>query len=176
MIRIVTKTATDKDVLLIKNLSWQTFFDTFHKENAREDMELFLTSNFNENAVRAEIADTNNTFLIAYIKKDAVGYAKLSEGENPEGLNGAKALEISRLYSVKEKIGSGVGKTLMEKSFEVARKKNKDVIWLGVWEHNQRAIQFYRRFGFEKFGEHVFMLGNDKQNDWLMKKHLTELL
>jgi len=176
MLPIVIKTATEKDTSLIKNLSWQTFFDTFHQQNSREDMELFLKSNFNQNAVHAEIADPNNTFLLAYLKKEAVGHAKLSEGENPEGLSGVNAIEISRIYSVKEKIGSGIGKTLMEKSFEVARKKDKEVVWLGVWENNQRAIQFYRRFGFEKFGEHVFMLGNDKQNDWLMKKRLTELL
>jgi diamine N-acetyltransferase len=173
---IVIKTATEKDTLLIKNLSWQTFFDTFHQQNSREDMELFLRNNFNQEAVRVEITNPNNTFLVAYIKREAVGYAKLSESENPEELNGANSIEISRIYSVKEKIGSGVGKTLMEKSFEVARKKDKEVVWLGVWEHNQRAIQFYRRFGFEKFGEHIFMLGNDKQNDWLMKKRLTELL
>jgi diamine N-acetyltransferase len=176
MISIVIKTATEKDTLLIKNLSWQTFFDTFHQQNSKENMELFLKNNFNQQVVRAEIDDSNNTFLVAYIKREAVGYAKLSESENPEGLNGAKAIEIARIYSIKEKIGSGVGKALMEKSFEVARKKDKEVVWLGVWEHNQRAIQFYRRFGFEKFGEHVFMLGNDKQNDWRMKKRLTELL
>jgi ribosomal protein S18 acetylase RimI-like enzyme len=48
----------------------------------------------------------------------------------------------------------------------------KDNIWLGVWEHNHQAIKFYTTWGFEKFGDHLFLLGDDPQTDWLMKKEL----
>lgn len=170
---ITIRLANEKDVNLIKNISWQTFFDTFHPYNVKEDMELFLKTNFNEETVRNEIHDKRNTFVIAYIKKQVAGYAKLAESENPEELGALKAVEISRIYASKEKIGTGVGKALMEQCLQFAIGKNKDVIWLGVWENNQKAIQFYRRWGFEKFGEHFFMLGNDRQNDWLMKKELS---
>jgi len=61
----------------------------------------------------------------------------------------------------------------MQVSLEIARKKQKQFIWLGVWEKNKRAIDFYTRWGFEKFGEWDFLLGNDLQRDWLMKKALT---
>lgn len=170
---IQIRLADKHDVNLIKNLSWQTFFDTFHQHNTKEDMELFLKLNFNEEAVRRELFNKQNTFMIAYVKKQVVGYVKLSVGNQPAALDAEKAIEISRLYAIKEKIGSGVGKALMNACIDAGKLKNKDVLWLGVWEHNQRAIQFYRRWGFEKFGEQTFMLGNDAQNDWLMKKTLV---
>lgn len=170
---IQIRIADKQDIKLIKNISWQTFFDTFHQHNLKEDMELFLKSNFNEEAVRKEVVDKHNTFMIAYLKKQVVGYAKLSENKQPPDLHALKPIEISRIYSAKEKIGSGVGKALMNECIEAGKRKGKDILWLGVWEHNQRAIQFYRRWGFEKFSEQTFMLGNDAQNDWLMKKVLS---
>ena len=69
-------------------------------------------------------------------------------------------------------IGKGVGSQLMEASLHEARRKNKEVVWLGVWERNQRAIDFYLKWGFEKFDETDFLLGDDVQRDWLMKKVL----
>jgi ribosomal protein S18 acetylase RimI-like enzyme len=62
----------------------------------------------------------------------------------------------------------------MKSCIELSRKKNKNALWLCVWSQNQRAIQFYRKFGFEKFGDFTFMLGNDKQDDWLMNLDLKK--
>jgi ribosomal protein S18 acetylase RimI-like enzyme len=60
----------------------------------------------------------------------------------------------------------------MEKSIDFAKQKRKQIIWLGVWEKNQRAIDFYHKWGFENFGEQIFLLGTDLQTDLLMKKEL----
>ncbi|MEY3918157.1 MAG: Protease synthase and sporulation negative regulatory protein 1, partial [Bacteroidota bacterium] len=49
-------------------------------------------------------------------------------------------------------------------------------IWLGVWEHNPRAIRFYEKQGFVKFDQHIFQLGDDEQTDILMKLSLPNLL
>jgi len=81
-------------------------------------------------------------------------------------------MELARIYVITKMIGAGDGKALMNACIDVARQNNKDVLWLGVWEHNPRAIRFYTGFGFEKFDEHDFILGNDVQRDWLMKKVL----
>jgi ribosomal protein S18 acetylase RimI-like enzyme len=82
-------------------------------------------------------------------------------------------MEIARIYAVSSSIGKGVGSQLMTECLRAARERGKQLVWLGVWEKNERAIQFYTRWGFEKFGEHVFMLGNDAQTDFLMKKLLV---
>jgi ribosomal protein S18 acetylase RimI-like enzyme len=99
-----------------------------------------------------------------------VGYVKLASSQPPEGLPAGADMEIVRIYSEQHTIGKGVGRALMQASIHQAREQGKPWIWLGVWEHNQRAIDFYRKWGFEKFGEHVFMVGEDPQTDWWMKK------
>ena len=96
----------------------------------------------------------------------------MKKSDNPEGVGG-KAIELERLYAVQHYIGRQVGKKLMEECVDRAVKMGYQTIWLGVWEKNIRAIKFYEKNGFRKFGEHVFMLGNDAQNDWLMKKTLV---
>ena len=84
-----------------------------------------------------------------------------------------RAIEIARIYAVQTSIGKGVGSALMrEKYRDCPCKKVIILVWLGVWEHNRRAIDFYTRWGFEKFAEHDFILGNDVQKDWLMKKQI----
>lgn len=83
-----------------------------------------------------------------------------------------ETIEIARIYATTNSIGKGVGKALMQESIKMATEKKKQVVWLGVWEKNQRAIEFYTRWGFEKFSTHIFMLGDDPQTDWLMKKEL----
>jgi ribosomal protein S18 acetylase RimI-like enzyme len=162
--------ATKNDVGLIANLSRKTFFDTYHEQNTSKNMAAFLETNFSDAAIELEVKDPKNIFLVAELEGDAVGYARLSERENPFEADNLKAIEVCRIYALKDKIGMGIGKALIQYSVELAREGDYDMIWLGVWERNERAINFYTGQGFEKFGEHNFMLGNDVQNDWLMKK------
>jgi diamine N-acetyltransferase len=169
---ITIQQATAADAENIAILSRQTFYDTFAEFNTAADMDLFMNESFSMPLLVAEVNDPLHIFLIAFMNAELVGYAKLTESTNPSGLAGATSIEIGRLYAAQKTIGQGVGKALMEHCIRLAITKNKQFIWLGVWEHNQRAISFYRKFGFEKFAEHDFILGNDVQTDWLMKKEL----
>lgn len=164
--------ATKEDAILIADLSQQTFYDTFAADNTKEDMDLFLNKQFTKGRLMLEVGAPENTFLLAYYKDEVAGYAKLREGKQPKSLGTKNALEIARLYAVTSMIGKGVGKALMQACINIAKTRGKEVIWLGVWERNQRAIAFYQKWGFEKFDEWNFLLGKDVQRDWLMKKYL----
>ena len=165
--------ATRDDAVLIADISRQTFYDTFAADNTAADMEKFLAEQFTKGKLMLEVGFRENTFLLAYFNDEVAGYAKLRDGKLPIELTGQQALEIARLYVVKDFIGKGIGAALMQASVERAKKTGKAWIWLGVWERNQRAIDFYHRWGFQKFGECDFLLGDDRQLDWLMKKELT---
>lgn len=162
--------ATINDAELIANLSRQTFHETFASHNTQADMEMFMNEQFTKEALMKEVGEPGNIFLLAYDEDVPVGYVRMRENNNPPELNGAAAIEVARIYAVAAAIGKGVGKLLMQRCIDIARQNGKDIIWLGVWEQNQRAIEFYSKWGFEKFGTHVFLLGNDPQMDWLMKK------
>ena len=171
MIWIRLAGADDAD--LIAEISRQTFYETFAAQNSKENMEMHMTQYYGTEKIQAELGDPCNIFLLAYDDDRVAGYAKLNEHIKEESKRLEKPIEIERIYSIKEMIGKGVGKKLMEKCLAIAREKIKREIWLGVWETNYRAIEFYTRWGFEKFGEHNFPVGNDPQTDWLMKRSVN---
>ena len=167
-----TRKAGANDTNLIANLSRHTFYDSFYEQNTADDMAMFLEKNFNDYAIAKEVEDPENIFLIIEDDNLPLGYAKLSIKNKQYDSVNFKCLEISRIYCINEAIGKGVGKTLMLECINISTSLSMNCIWLGVWEHNARAIEFYKKFGFTKFDEHVFMLGTDSQNDWLMKKNI----
>ena len=170
---LTIREATQEDAVLIADLSQQTFYDTFAADNTEEDMDLFLNKQFTKGRLMLEVGAPGNTFLLAYYGEEIAGYAKLREGKTPKSLGTKNALEIARLYAVTSMIGKGIGKALMQACIDIGRQREREVIWLGVWEKNTRAIAFYQKWGFEKFDEWDFLLGNDVQRDWLMKKALA---
>lgn len=172
MSEIVIKEATATDAALIADLSRQTFYDAFAADNTKADMDKFLNETFTREKLMEEVGAEGNTFLLAYHGDEAVGYVRMRDTTEPELIEYGKAIEIARIYAMQTSIGKGVGSALMQKCIDIACQRNAKVIWLGVWEKNDRAISFYRKWGFEPFGDHVFMLGDDPQTDLLMKKLL----
>ena len=170
---IFIRYASPADAEIVAEISRQTFYDTFAAQNSKENMDIHMDKYYSLEKIQAELADPCNVFILAYSGNRLVGYAKLNEHIKEESKNLGDPIEIERIYSIKEMIGKGVGKKLMGTCLAIAREKNKKEIWLGVWAHNHPAIEFYTRWGFEKFGEHNFPVGNDPQKDWLMKKKLT---
>jgi diamine N-acetyltransferase len=164
--------ASIDDARLLAELGAKTFRDTFISSNTDEDMKLYLEKNFSKEQLERELKEQGTIFIIAEDADKAVGYAKMRRPEEPEGLNEPNQIEIERIYSAKEYLGRSVGKTLMEGCLAVAKQGGHKVAWLGVWEHNPRAISFYQKWGFIQFGSHPFLLGTDLQTDILMKKEL----
>ncbi len=163
--------ANFSDAELIADLSRETFYDTFAEFNTQEDMDKFLTEQFSKEYLMEQVADQGNIFLLAYADEQPAGYVFMKESSH-EALATKNVIEISRLYARTSFIGKGIGKALMNAAIDKAQQLQKDSIWLGVWEHNHRAIDFYKKQGFEKFSEHDFILGNDIQRDWVMKKEI----
>lgn len=172
MDKVFIKEAGVDDAVLIAALSQQTFIETFASVNTKENMDKFLQESFSKEILIKEVGASDNIFLLAYENEKPVAYARLRENNNPPELSGISSIEIARIYAVKDAIGKGVGKLLMQECISIAEQKDKALIWLGVWEHNKRAIDFYTKWGFEKFATHIFKLGDDNQTDWLMKKLL----
>lgn len=169
---ISVRVCSEKDTDIIVFLGRKTFYDTFAEMNTEENMNLYLDSTYSKEKIRKEFSETGSVFFLAEIDKTPVGFAKVKDSDIPEGLNEQRPLEIERVYAIKDHIGRGVGRKLMEACLDHARKNNYDSLWLGVWEHNARAISFYRTWGFEEFGSHIFRVGNDPQTDLLFKKKL----
>jgi ribosomal protein S18 acetylase RimI-like enzyme len=136
-------------------------------------MDKFMNEQFTREKLIAEVSEPENIFLLAFDGEVPVGYVKMREGEKRPEFENKDAIEVVRIYSINTYLGTGVGKQLMRQCIFLAKEMKKEIIWLGVWEKNPRAIAFYSKWGFEKFAEHDFILGDDVQHDWLMMKNLS---
>jgi ribosomal protein S18 acetylase RimI-like enzyme len=166
-----TRLATLDDVDTLVKISVKTFRETFAEANTKEDMKLYVAKAFSRDQLIKELNDPASTFLLALDGETVVGYAKLRAGENPHELHGERGIEIERIYTLRDYLGKSVGKLLMQTCLDLATERGYHLVWLGVWEYNPRAIAFYEKWGFKKFGSHPFLLGNDLQTDLLMKRN-----
>ncbi|WP_066835619.1 GNAT family N-acetyltransferase [Rufibacter ruber] len=161
---------TSADASLLADLGWRTFDETFAAYNKPEDMEAFHFTMYTPELQAAELADPHTTFLIAEAEGEAVAYVKWNTAPAPAEISGKKPFQISRLYLLQAWTGRGLGDTLMKMSLKRAQEHGHDVVWLTVWESNDRAIRFYQKYGFQEAGELEFVLGEDVQRDLYMQR------
>ena len=157
------------DLETLRNLSIQTFKETFEEVNTEEDMQKYLDENLSIEKLKTELENVNSEFYFAENNGEILGYLKLNFKDAQTEKLEENHFEIERIYVLKAFLGQKIGQILFDKAIEIGREKNLEYVWLGVWEENHRAIRFYGKNGFEIFGKHDFVLGEDVQTDLLMK-------
>lgn len=157
------------DVSVLTCIAWQTFIETFASANDPSEFARYVEAAFDETKLLDEVQTEGSDFYFAKIAGEMAGYFKLNIGEAQTECVTGRTIEIERIYVLKSMQGTGVGKTLFEHALEKAQQQQMDAIWLGVWEENPKAIRFYERQGFKPFGTHSFMIGNEAQNDIMMR-------
>lgn len=158
------------DATKISEFGALTFNQAFGPFNTKQNMKEYLEINFNKERIQSQLLNPLATFLLAFEDKRLVGYSMLLSGDSDETVSGNNPVELVRIYVDKSLIGKGYGSKLMDASIKKASEGNHDVVWLGVWEKNESAIDFYIRWGFKKVGLRHFLLGTDLQNDFLMER------
>ncbi|MDQ2718694.1 MAG: GNAT family N-acetyltransferase [Bacteroidota bacterium] len=157
------------DIEELQELSKQTFFDAFSLGNSDENIQAYLKTGFAYEKLAQEIDNVNSEFYFAKTGGKLIGYLKINSGDAQTEFRDNKGLEIERIYVLHDYQGKKAGQILQDKAIEIANHKHADYIWLGVWEKNPRAINFYKKNRFVQFDKHFFKVGNDEQTDILMK-------
>lgn len=172
MTSIIINKASPEDLEIIQELGILTFTETFSEDNSEEAMEKYLEESFNTEKIKSELNNSDSIFYIAWEEDDPVGYLKVNSGNAQTELQDNNSLEIERIYVKKSHHGKKVGQLLYDQAVDTAKALQKSYVWLGVWEENLRALQFYRKNGFVEFDKHIFRLGDEEQTDLMMKKIL----
>ncbi len=161
---------TVEDVEVLADLGERTFRETFASQNTPADMKAYVERSFAPAKIRGELEDPASIFLLAYgaVDRSPIGYAGMRAGPPAQAATGPRPIELRRLYVRRDALGKGIGAALMGACLEEAAVGGYETVWLGVWEHNLRAIAFYRRWGFETVGSQTFLLGSDEQTDLIM--------
>lgn len=173
---ISIRRATADDATELAQLGARTFREAFGDRNTPEDIALHIERTFTAEHLDSELRNPSAVTLMAFVEPEPapIGYVKLATGPAPATVGGEYPIELARLYVERARYGTGAGNELMRSALDLAAKGRHDIIWLGVWERNPRAIAFYRRWGFEVVGSQIFRLGTDDQTDLVMVRRVNE--
>ena len=96
-----------------------------------------------------------------------LGYLALQLQAHP-AVESRNPVQLWQIYVVPDFHGTGIAAGLFAAALEYARRHSHDVIWLGVSEHNARAVAFYRKHGFGALGLHGVGTGHREHEDLVM--------
>jgi len=173
MDKVELKKASQADIVELQIIGRQTFFETFADCNTEENMQKYLSESYSFDQLINEISNAKSEFYLATLNNKTIGYLKINFDQAQTEFKDKQALEIERIYVLKEFQGKIIGQLLYDQAFQIAQRINAQYVWLGVWEKNTRAINFYSKNGFVGFDKHIFKLGDDEQTDILMRLELS---
>lgn len=162
------------DLEELQKLGRQTFLETFAPVNTEENIQHYLQTGFTDEKLLKEIANPDSSFYFAKLNDKSIGYLKINFENAQTELQENDAMEIERIYVLKENHGQKAGQFLFGEALKIAKNRDIKYIWLGVWDKNEKAIRFYEKNGFIPFDKHSFVLGTDIQTDVMMKLILSK--
>ena len=160
-------------IAALQQIGRQTFSETFAESNSAENIAKYIEEAYSYEKLSAELNNPDSFFYFAMLDEKVIGYLKLNMGGSQTELKDNDAIEIERIYVLKSFQGKKVGQMLFDKAITIAKESQVAYVWLGVWEENKRALQFYTKNGFIEFDQHVFVLGDEAQTDIMMKLEIN---
>ncbi|MHA7128859.1 GNAT family N-acetyltransferase [Algoriphagus namhaensis] len=150
----------------------KAFVEAYADQNTAKNIEHYLRESFTVEQISRELMQAGSHFFILKKENQIIGYTKVNQVPAQADIHDPESLEIARLYVLKAFQSQRFGQNLLEYALAFAKQNQKKYVWLGVWEHNPKAIRFYEKNGFEKFGTHPFPFGDEVQTDWLMRREV----
>lgn len=170
------RVATIEDAPALARFAARLFVESYEHVMDRLELEEYVTHELTPAKFTAELQSGRITTFLA-LDPDILGYAQLAAGNRPDcALDAAAPAELKRIYVDHRLHGRGVARELVALVEEEGRRRGCDVLWLAVWEINDRAIAFYRKCGFRIIGRQGFPIGNEVQTDHVMSKFLADEL
>ena len=160
------------DAALLADLGATTFRETFETICSAENLAAFLVATYSPEKQRAELAEPTRPGWVLELDGVPAGFLQLRLGHRERGVSGARPVELQRIYVLRAFHGGGHGAALMDMAMTAARAWGADLLWLGVWENNIKALAFYAHSGFREVGEHIFKIGDQVDRDLLLAKDL----
>lgn len=170
---ITIRSVRPDELPVLRDISIRTFVDSFADQNTKENMDDYISKSRSIEKLIEEYYTPGAEFYFAMSAHTPVGYLKLNTGTAQTEAQD-NAIEVERIYVEADYQNQKIGQLLLDFLISKGLQANFDIIWLGVWEHNRKAIRFYERNGFSVFGRHDFHLGSDLQTDLLLKRTLQK--
>jgi GNAT superfamily N-acetyltransferase len=165
---LIIRNAAHDDIADLVEMAADAFRDTYGEIVDPPDMEDYVTAELTSEYFLHHVDNPSSSLLLAIADGQLVGYALLMQSVPPVCVNKSSPIELARIYLRHEEIGKGYGALLMRAVLGQARRLRADAIWLGVYDRNMRAREFYRKWGFIDVGFQEFALGENTYADPIM--------
>ena len=165
--------AGTNDLADYRKVAIQTFADAYQHKTDQENFEKYIAESFSEEKLTTDLSDVNAVILLLRNEaQQVIGYAKLRCDRSTPFVPSDDAMELERIYLLKEWWGGGLGARLLDYCEKYAAGKGFQWIWLCVWNENDAAIRFYQRQGWEPCGEKDFQFGDEIHKDPIFRKRI----
>ena len=159
------------DAQALAALGARTFTESFGQLYSNEDLQAFLDESHTPAAYTSVLADPAYALWLAEENGEAIGYALAG----PSGLPHADVApgdgELKRLYLLASAQGGGVGARLVEQARVWREPDRPRPRWISVWSENYGAQRFYARYGFEHVGEYAFIVGQQRDREFIFRRN-----
>jgi ribosomal protein S18 acetylase RimI-like enzyme len=166
--------ATLDDVDLLCRLGAATFRETYRAISDPREVDEYADEHFTRDKVLAWFRRPCARTLVATLAGVAVGYAHVRSAKVPACVADRKAVELSRLYLLTSAQGTGLGGALLDAAISEVAALGGATVWLGAYDRNVRALEFYARRGFVPAGTHDFEFGGQIYQDPVLTRPVTE--
>ena len=163
------------DLEKLQSIGYETYDETFRAMNSQETIDKYLQESLNKEKLFSELSNKDCKFYFLYLENELAGYLKVNDALAQTDISDTNSIELERIYIKKEHKGKGLGKKLMNFVVQLAQEMKKNYVWLGVWEKNVDAISFYTKMEFYEAGRHLFRMGDELQNDLILKKTIKPI-
>lgn len=161
---------TPDDAAAMATLGRRCFTETFGHLYRPQDLAAFLETHTPDRWHR-HLTDPAYAIRAAYADGEPVGFAKLAPVSLPVDPTGP-AIELRQFYLLASQHGTGLAQQLMAWVLDESHARGAHELFLSVFIDNPRARRFYERFGFERVGRYAFMVGEQADEDDIMRLRL----
>jgi ribosomal protein S18 acetylase RimI-like enzyme len=163
--------ATDADAL--SAFAARTFTETYAHYEDQDNLRRHIASVYAPAQQARELADRDVVTLLAHRDERLAAFAQVRRSEAPMCVREAAPIELHRLYVDSPWHGRGVSQHVLASIRDAALALGGETLWLKVWEHNARAIAFYRKSGFIDVGTAEFHVRDDRLTDRVLAMRLA---
>lgn len=174
MLPIHLRQLTQADAPVLHDISLRSYSD--HYLHLWYDNGAWYTEKcFSIFNLQAELADSNSLFWMIYYNEYPVGFLKVNTHAALKNFSAEEAMELERIYLLKEVTTKGIGSYLVDLVEQLARQYNKKLLWLKVMDSSEGPIRFYKKHGFVICDTHHLDFGQMKEEFrgmYIMQKQL----
>ncbi len=168
---LILRPALPGDAPALAALGRDSFVAKFGAMYRPDDLAAFLAGMHSEAVVAREIANPQARYCLVERDGALAAYCKLGLACGwPQHARGSHVIELKQLYAAPGATGGGIGSALMDWALAEARALGADEIQLSVWSGNTDAQRFYHRYGFAKVADTHFMVGEQRDEEFLFAR------